>query len=226
MMPRLKAKYVVFFGIAVMMSYVLYHNERFLIEPSNPFWQHIDTFKWWLLPHGLFGASALLLAPMQFSERLRRRFTRLHRILGRVYVIGAFGLAPMGAYIQYFQERMGAPRSFTILGIVDAAMLITTTAVAFLFAYKRKIALHRQWMTRSYSVALVFITGRFVMGVTGWELLSIEIVQAIIWSCLALSILFADIANNWMEVRSALSASARPRVPTSQNLADAVVEPT
>jgi uncharacterized membrane protein len=207
-----------------MMGYVLYHNEKFLVVPSDPFWQHIETFKWWLLPHGLFGACTLLLAPMQFSERLRRRFTRLHRIVGRVYVVGALCLAPMGAYIQYFQERIGAPRSFTILGIVDAAMLITTTAIAFLFAYKRKIALHRQWMTRSYCVALVFITGRFVMGVTGWELISIEIVQAIIWSCLALSILFADIANNWMEMRAVVSASARPRVPTKQNLADAVVE--
>ncbi len=221
---RLKAKYVAFGGIAVMMSYVLYHNERFLIVPSDPFWQHIETFKWWLLPHGLFGACTLLLAPMQFSERLRRRFTRLHRIVGRVYVVGALCLAPMGAYIQYFQERIGAPRSFTVLGIVDAAMLITTTAIAFLFAYKRKIALHRQWMTRSYSVVLVFITGRFVMGVTGWELISIEIVQAIIWSCLALSILFADIANNWMEMRAAVSASARSGVGANQNLADAVVE--
>lgn len=223
-MIRPKAKYVVFGGIAVMMAYVLYHNERFLIEPSHPFWQHLEPFKWWLLPHGLFGACTLLLAPLQFSERLRRRFTRLHRILGRVYVIGAFGLAPLGAYIQYFQERMGAPRSFTVLGIVDAAMLITTTAVAFLFAYKRKIALHRQWMTRSYAVALVFITGRFVMGVTGWELLSIEIVQAIIWSCLALSILFADLANNWVEMRAALSARERLRVPANQNLAEAVAE--
>jgi hypothetical protein len=94
-------------------------------------------------------------------------------------------------------------------GGVDAVMLITTTAIAFLFAYKRKIALHRQWVTRSYAVALVFITGRFVMGVTAWELISIEIVQAIIWSCLALSILLADIANNWMEMRAALSANVR-----------------
>lgn len=223
-MTKLKAKYVVFCAIAVMMGYVLYHNERFLIEPSNPVWQHFEPFKWWLLPHGLFGASVLLLAPLQFSDRLRRRFTRLHRIVGRVYVVGAFGLAPLGAYIQYYQERMGFPRSFTILACVDAAMLITTTGIAFLFAYKRKIVQHRQWITRSYSVALVFITGRFLMGVTGWELLGIETVQAIIWSCLALSILFADIANNWMEMRAAVSANARPRAPAQQNLSEPAVE--
>jgi hypothetical protein len=29
---------------------------------------------------------------------------------------------------------------------------MSTTAIAFLFAYRRRIALHRQWMTRSYAV--------------------------------------------------------------------------
>jgi uncharacterized membrane protein len=158
------------------------------------------------------------------ARRLRRRFTRMHRIVGRVYVVGALGLAPLGAYIQYYQERMGLPRSFSVLAGVDAVMLITTTAVAFLFAYKRKIALHRQWVTRSYAVALVFVTGRFVMGVAGWELLSIEIAQAIIWLCLALSILLADIANNWMEMRVAVSANVKTRVQTNQNWSEAAVE--
>src|ERR1051325_119106 len=190
---KVKAKYLVFTVIALASAYVMYHNERFLVDSSNPAWQHYEPFKWWLLPHGIFGAIVLLFAPLQFSDRLRQRFTKTHRVMGRLYVIGAMGLAPMGACIQYYQERMGAPRSFTVLGIVDAAMLMTTAGLAFLFAYKRKIALHRQWATRSYAVALTFIPGRFFMGITGWETLGIEIVQAVIWSCLALSVPAADL---------------------------------
>ena len=208
-MKRINAKYVVFTAIALASLYVLYHNERFLIDGSHPAWQHYAPFKWWLLPHGIFGAIVLLFAPLQFSDRLRQRFTRTHRIMGRLYVLGALLLAPMGAYIQYFQERMGAPRSFTILGIVDAAMLMSATALMLLFAVRRKIALHRQWATRSYAVALVFIAGRFVMGITGWEQLGIEVVQAIIWSCLALALVFADISIHWREIKSALS-KAKP----------------
>jgi hypothetical protein len=121
---------------------------------------------------------------------------------------------------------MGFPRSFTVLALVDAAMLIGTTAVAFMFAYKRKIALHRQWVMRSYAVALVFIEGRFVLGVTGWELLGVEIAQAIIWACLALSIPLADVANNWVEMRAALTAPLPMRVPAKPNLTDSVVETT
>jgi hypothetical protein len=154
----------------------------------------------------------LLFAPLQFSDRLRQRFTKAHRVMGRLYVVGVFVLAPLGAYIQYYQERTGAPRSFTVLACVDGAMLMGATTLAFLFAYKRKIALHRQWAVRSYSIALVFITARFAMGVTGWEALGVEIVQAIIWSCLALSVVFADISIHWKEILAALSVSSKARV--------------
>jgi len=135
--------------------------------------------------------------------------------MGRLYVVGALILAPLGAYIQYYQERMGAPRSFTVLAIVDAVMLVGATALAFLFAVKRKIALHRQWATRSYAIALVFIGGRFVLGVTGWEVLGVEIVQAIIWSCLALSVVLADVAIHWKEIRSAVTVPVRSGVATA-----------
>ena len=213
---KLNSKYVVFFAIAVASTYVLYHNERFLVDSSHPAWQHYESFKWWLLPHGIFGAIVLLFAPLQFSNRLRQRFTKSHRVMGRLYVVGALVLAPLGAYIQYYQERMGAPRSFTILGIVDAAMLMGATAIAFLFAFKRKIALHRQWATRSYAIALVFIGGRFVLGVTGWETLGVEIAQAIIWSCLALSVPLADISLHWREILHALSNKSKARATLEQ----------
>jgi len=144
-------------------------------------------------------------------------------VMGRLYVVGAFVLAPLGAYIQYYQERMGAPRSFTVLGCVDAAMLMIATGLAFLFAFRRKIALHRQWATRSYALALVFIAARFVMGATGWETLGVEIVQAIIWSCLALALVFADISIHWRELKSVLSKQpVKATVPNKQTVPERV----
>lgn len=223
-MKRINAKSIIFTIIAVTSLYVLYHNERFLIDGSHPAWQRYAPFKWWLLPHALFGTIVLVMAPLQFSERLRQKYPRAHRIMGRLYVVGAMVMAPLGAYVQYYQERLGAPRSFTILAVVDAAMVITATSLAFLFAYKRKINLHKQWATRSYSIALVFIGARFVMGITGWELLGVEIVQAIIWSCLALSMVFADISLHWRELKSAFSSSPRnvaTKAPANADLARA-----
>ena len=222
----LNAKSTNFTLIGLATIYVLYHNERFVADSSHPAWQHYAPFKWWLLPHAVFGTIVLLFAPFQFSDRIRQRFTKAHRVMGRLYVLGAFGLAPLGVYIQYFQEQFGGPRSFTILGIVDAFMLVGATALAGLFAYKRKIALHRQWATRSYAIALVFIAGRFVMGVTGWEILGVEIVQAIIWSCLALSVVLADVSIHWNEIRSALAIPVKSGVERKQAVPNNAVSVT
>lgn len=102
----LRPKYFLFAVIALLVAYVLRHNEYFLVDPKAPVWEHYRPFKWWLLPHALAGSCALLLGPLQFSDRLRKRFTRLHRVVGRFYVAGAFLAAPLGTYIQYFEERM------------------------------------------------------------------------------------------------------------------------
>jgi predicted membrane protein DUF2306 len=61
----------------------------------------------------MMGGCALLLGPMQFSDRLRARFTKLHHVAGRFYVAGVLVAAPLGFYIQYFEERTGAPRSLS-----------------------------------------------------------------------------------------------------------------
>lgn len=224
-MKKINAKLVVFTIIALASLYVLNHNERFVIDSNHPAWQHYAPFKWWLLPHAVFGTIVLVFAPFQFFDRVRQRFPRAHRIMGRMYVIGAMIMAPLGAYVQYFQERLGAPRSFTVLGLVDATMVMIATFLAFLFAYRRKINLHKQWATRSYAIALVFIGARFVMGVTGAERLGIEMVQAVIWSCLALSMVLADISLNWRELKSAFSSQVKkevsPKPTPASNLARA-----
>ena len=102
----LRPKYVLFGFLGLMLAYVLAHNESFLINAHDPEWPHIQPFKWWLLPHGLTGACALLLGPLQFSDRLRQRFTKLHRVAGRFYVAGVFLASPLGFDVDYFQERM------------------------------------------------------------------------------------------------------------------------
>jgi len=195
--------------LGLMLAYVLYHDESFLVHPKDPIWQHYEPFKWWLLPHGIAGACALLLGPMQFSERLRNRFRKLHRVVGRIYVAGVFVAAPLGVYIQYFQERMGDPRSFSIAAVVDAALWMTTTAIAMVFILKGKVQEHRQWMTRSFAVALVFLEARVIGGATGWENLDIHATETIVWACLAFSILSADLVLQWQQIGPSSSGIRR-----------------
>ena len=214
----IRPKYLIFAAILLMMGYVMVHNERFLVEPDNPVWGHYSKYGWWLLTHGVAGAAAMFLAPLQFSDRLRKRYAGFHRKCGYVYVAGVFALAPFGAYVQHMSEGLeGSPRSFTVLAAVDGLMLVVTTAIALIFARQRRLTQHRQWMTRSYAVALVFFEGRLILGLTGLETAGVEMVQAVIWTCLALSVPLADIVNDWDELRRAATAprrsSARVDVP-------------
>jgi uncharacterized membrane protein len=183
-----------------MMLYVLVHNESFLINAKDPVWNHYEPFKWWLLPHGLAAACALLLGPMQFSDRLRQKYTKLHRVVGRIYVAGALIGAPLGSYIQFFNERVGSPRSFSLATVVDAFLWMSTTAIALAFAMNKKIPQHRQWMTRSYAVAIVFLEVRVIGSIGGWEE-SIAATETIVWICIAASLFFADVILQLQELR-------------------------
>jgi len=92
------------------------------------------------------------------------------------------------------------PRSFTIATIVDAALWMSTTVIGLAFALSGKIQQHRQWMTRSYAVAIVFLEVRVISGLGGWND-NVVIGETIIWVCLSLSLLFADIAIHWWDLR-------------------------
>jgi hypothetical protein len=220
----LRPKYVVFAVIAVMMAYVIYHNESFLIIPDHPIWNHYEPLKWWLLSHGVVGGLALLLVPLQFSDRLRARYTKFHRVVGRIYVTCALTLAPLGVYVQYLDEAQGAARSFTIATMVDAAILMTTTGIGLYFAVNRMIPQHRQWMTRSYAVALVFVEVRVILGVTGLDRpFDWAVTETVVWSCMALSLLVADIANQVYEFRSL--RRQRVRAPAAESVSLAAATP-
>jgi uncharacterized membrane protein len=204
----ISGKNLLFAGICLMMGYVLQHNETFVIDRSDPNWDHIRTFKWWLLPHGLAGACALLLAPLQFSDRLRRRFTKLHRVVGRIYITAVFFLAPLGVYIQHLEERIGYPRSYTIATAVFAVLLSSTTAIALYFILNRRIQQHRQWMTRSYAVALVFFEVRLISGLMGLDD-SIAANETIVWICVAFSIPLADLVLQLQGAHAAPEKASR-----------------
>ena len=205
---RFRLKYVVFAIVGLMVAYVLQHNESFLVNRADPEWEHIKSFRWYLLPHGLAGACAILLGPLQFSDRLRQRFTKMHRVIGRIYVFGALICAPLGTYIQFYEERMGGPRSFSIAALTDATLLMGITAIAFGFILKGKVQQHRQWMTRSFAVALVFVEVRVIGGLTGLDNNPVAI-ETIVWTCLAFSVLAGDIA---LQVQESLRSRPKAKV--------------
>jgi len=80
------SKWAFFAAIALCVLLVIYVDERFLVNPADGEWTHIQPFKWLLLLHGPFGAIALFTGPFQFSDTLRRTRPVIHRRIGWTYI--------------------------------------------------------------------------------------------------------------------------------------------
>ena len=140
----------------------------------------------------------MFLAPFQFSDRLRKRYTSTHHLVGYIYVVGILFLAPLGIYVQYISETLD------------------------LYAAVVHGAGHRR--RGDACTSLVFFEGRLILGLTGLETADITIVQAVIWSCLALSVPVADVINDWAELRR--TATVAVRSPRADAPAPGVLAPS
>ena len=133
----------------------------------------------------------------------------------------AFIGVPLGFYIQYYEERMGGTRSFSFAAFTDATIWMMTTAIAMYFILMGKVQLHRQWMTRGFAVAIVFLEVRVVLGVTGLEKLDDSIAGTVLWMCVAFSFQFADFVLQWQDLLRSRRTPARVQpVPAMQIASD------
>ncbi len=108
--------------------------------------------------HALAGGTALLTGSTQFNAALRTRMVRAHRWAGRLYVIGALlASATAVADAAFFDVGWAARLSFVLLGTT----WFLVTSVAFAMIRKRRVARHREWMARSFSLTLFFVTFSF-----------------------------------------------------------------
>jgi uncharacterized membrane protein YozB (DUF420 family) len=104
---------------------------------------------------------------------------------------------------------------FSAAAAVQAFNWLLTTAIALYFVKSGNIQSHRQWMTRSFSVALVFIHVRVVLFILGDQAASsVETVMTVVWICNAFALVAADLVLQFEEMlrRRAPRAKAIPAV--------------
>jgi uncharacterized membrane protein len=175
-------------------SVILYSELPFLKFPEQHPLLRADI--WILIPHILGGTLALIIGPLQFSSRLRRRNPKLHRILGRVYVSSVFVAAPIGIVM----ATHGHYRLFTVAITVQSGTWIIATAAAFLAARNRQIQQHREWMVRSYAVTFTFIASRFPRPIPAWSNVSNAGFAIEIICTTFLALLICDIGLHWHQL--------------------------
>jgi len=147
-----------------------------------------------LIPHTLAGILALLIGPINFSARIRQRYLKLHRVLGRIYVACVF----IGSFtgIALAAGRPGLPGT----SMQAAAWMVCTTA-AFITARNRQIAAHRQWMARSYAVTFTFVSSRVLnLWPRYWSHLGDVFAAVGVIAFTLASLLIVDLGLNWREL--------------------------
>ena len=170
--------------VLLVTDYSMYHAYRLQVIADR----HL------LIPHTLSGVIALLIGPIQFSSRFRQRHLKLHRVLGRIYVVSVF----VGSFtgIALAAGRPGLPGT----SMQAAAWMVCTTA-AFVTARNRQIAVHRQWMARSYAVTFTFVSSRVLnLWPRYWSHLGDVFAAVGVIAFTLASLLIVDLGLNWREL--------------------------
>ena len=170
--------------VLLVTDYSMYHAYRLQVIADRQL----------LIPHSLCGVLALLVGPLQFSSRLRTRYLKFHRVLGRVYVVSVF----IGAFtgIALAAGRPGLPGT----SMQAAAWMVCTTA-AFITARNRHIVQHRQWMARSYAVTFTFVSSRVLnLWPRYWSHLGDTFSAVGVIAFTLASLLIVDLGLSWREL--------------------------
>jgi uncharacterized membrane protein len=110
--------------------------------------------------HILPGGLLLILAPLQFSARIRKRHIRFHRRSGRVLVGSAVVSALAGFYFGLRMPYGGTAEAAAV--VVFGGILLGSVTLAVVAIRRGDVARHREWMIRSFAVAVGIATVRVV----------------------------------------------------------------
>jgi uncharacterized membrane protein len=170
--------------VLLIIDYPMYHAYRLQVIADRGL----------LIPHTLVGIFALLIGPINFSSRLRQRHLKLHRVLGRIYVVSVFIGAATGVVLA--AGRPGFPGTCG-----QAAAWVVCTTAAFITARNRHIVQHRQWMIRSYAVTFTFVSSRVLnLWPRYWSHLGDSLSAVGVIAFTLASLLIVDLGLNWHEL--------------------------
>lgn len=196
-MPSSKFKTVLWVSLGLIVLFVFITSELLLVTDYPMYHAYrlqVIADRHLLIPHTVAGTLALLIGPINFSSRIRKRHLRLHRSLGLVYVLSVF----VGSFtgIALAAGRPGLPGT----SMQAAAWMVCTTA-AFVTARNRHIVQHRQWMARSYAVTFTFVSSRVLnLWPRYWSHLG-DVLSAVgVIAFTLASLLIVDLGLNWHEL--------------------------
>jgi uncharacterized membrane protein len=158
--------------------------------------------------HIFASAVALLLGPWQFLASARAAWPRLHRVLGRLYLVGVAVGGAAGLVIAFF--AFGGAVSTAGFGLLAVLWLLTGVR-AFQTARRRDFAAHRRWMVRNFALTLAAVTIRIGLGVGFASGLPFEVFYpALTWLCWVPNLAIAEMLIRQQPAEGTGAAAAAP----------------
>ncbi|MBU3012775.1 DUF2306 domain-containing protein [Polaribacter vadi] len=110
--------------------------------------------------HIILGGIALCIGWLQFNKKFRNKNLKLHKNIGKIYVISVLLSAVSGLYIGYFATGGIIAKS----GFMTMAVAwFLTTLFAFTTIKKGNIIKHQKLMTYSYAICFAAVTLRIYL---------------------------------------------------------------
>jgi len=188
------------------MHYILHYNQATFTDPdagAANYWRE----RLWLISHFTGGILALLVGPWQFWTGFRVRYARLHRLTGKIFLIGVL-LGTIGALRLIATTTFGWAFGASIASL--ALAWVVTTAVAYYAILRGQVETHKLWMVRAYVVTFAFVTFRALHDYGPVSRLQPEGDRAITvgWACWAIPLLLTIAIQQIWALR--VSRTARP----------------
>jgi len=146
--------------------------------------------------HFFGGGLALLLAPLQMSDWIRRLIPRLHRVGGGLYIGGVLiaGLAGLSLA----RHSQGGAATGVGFGLLALAWL-ATTGIGLRHALACDLARHRRWMWRSIALTASAVTLRLILGV-GLGVMQLPFAKVYLlaaWGCWTFNLAVCELLLRW-----------------------------
>jgi hypothetical protein len=183
---------IVFAGKFVLVEALPYFG--FDEEVYGRFWR----MKWPLIGHITGGWLALVLGPFQFLVGFRNRYPKVHRVMGRLYLIGIL-IGTISSVALALTTGMAIHLSWALGLLFLAFGWIVTTGMAFRFILLRRINLHKEWMIRSYVVTFAFVIFRWLNSTPYFVEMGnfIERGPTMIWVSWVIPLLVTEVILQW-----------------------------
>lgn len=175
-------------------------NDKTIYTPK------FKPFTPFIIIHVLGGMIALLIGPFQFFPAIRKNYSRLHRIIGKIYLLCVLFSGTASVYLAVFDSILEKGEFTFGTGVLGLALAwFITTGMAFWAIKKKNYIQHQEWMIRSYVVTSGFTAFRLIFKITfmvgNFPYLN-ELGGVTAWACWSLPLLITEFIIQTKKINS------------------------